>query len=165
MTRRSVPAVAGLLVLLLALPAGASAARLHGKLVVGKGSYFRMIFPDGKRYFSNPDSSARNKTYTPIASGRGAGLRLGGFQGAPSRAFDSRGNFRGSAIIRPVKFAGIRFGLATFRRDPQSHRGVPAPGLNVSGRRITGQFEALAVGWNKLYFNQGAPKPGSRRRW
>jgi len=31
----------------------------------------------------------------------------------------------------------------------------------VSGRRISGQVQALTAEWNKLYFNQGSPKPGA----
>jgi hypothetical protein len=125
------------------------------------GSYFRMIIPGaGRKYFKNPDSSARDKTFTLLRPGTSGGLITGRFQPHPRPPFDRIGNSRAGAIIRPTRFAGIRFGLATLPTDPQSHRKVPAPAMRVSGRRISGQAQAFTAEWNKLYFNQGAPKPG-----
>jgi len=150
-----------------ALPAGAArpataAAVLKGTFRIQGGSYFRMRFPTGGGYFKNPDSRARDKTYTTLSAGSGGGLVSGAYQGQPRRAFDGHGNSHAGAIIRPQAFAGIRFGLATFPRDPVSRRPVPAPGFVLVGRRIYGQTTALTAAWNKLYFNQGVPKPGAR---
>ncbi len=143
---------------------GASAARaLNGTFLVQAGSYFRMRYPGGKRYFRNPDSSARDKSYTSLRGGRSGGLVTGTYQGQPRRGFDSRGNSRASLIVRPTNFAGIRFGLGTFPADPQSRRAVPRPRFRLSGTTIYGQTTALTAAWNKQYFNQGAPKPGTRR--
>ncbi len=141
----------------------ASAAALNGTLRIEPGSYFRMAFPSGRAYFKNPDSPARDKTYTSIRGGSAGGLVTGAYQGQPSPGFDRRGNSRAGSIIRPQKFAGVRFGLATFSRDPQSRRNTPRPTFSVSGRRIFGQTTALTATWNKLYFNQGSPKPGASR--
>lgn len=57
-----------------------------GKLVGGKAtcSYFRMIYPGGSvkggKFFDNPDSTASDKSYTPVRPGRDGGLVTGSFQ-------------------------------------------------------------------------------------
>lgn len=140
----------------------ANASRaLNGTFVIESGSYFRMKFPTGNRYFRNPDSTARDKTYTSLRGGTAGGLISGAYQGQPRSGFDSRGNSRAGSIIRPAKFAGIRFGLGTFTVDPQSRRRVPRPSFRLSGSTISGQVTAVTAAWNKQYFNQGAPKPGA----
>jgi hypothetical protein len=128
------------------------------------GTYFRMIFPGGgRKYFKNPDSGAKDKTYTLLRPGSDGGLITGRFQRHPSPPFDGSGNSRASAIIRPQKFAAIAFGLATLPKDPQSGKTVPAPSVRANGSRLTAYVQALTAEWNKQYFNQGAPKPGSSR--
>jgi hypothetical protein len=123
-----------------------------------------MIFPGGgRKYFKNPDSPANDKTFTLLRPGTSGGLITGRFQPHPQPPFDRTGNSRASAIIRPQRFAGILFGLATLPKDPQSKKTVPAPTVRVSGRTITGLLQAFTAEWNKQYFNQGAPKPGSSR--
>ena len=146
-----------------AAPRATAASALNGTFRIQGGSYFRMRFPTGGAYFKNPDSRARDKTYTLLSAGTSGGLVTGVYQGQPRRAFDGRGNSRAGAIVRPQAFAGIRFGLATFPRDPQTRRGVPRPAFTLVGRRIYGQTTALTAAWNRLYFNQGAPKPGASR--
>ena len=153
-------------------PQARSAAALVGTFALspgrysrGKasGTYFRMIFPGGRGYFRNPDSSARDKSYTLLRAGTAGGLATGRFQPAPRPAFTSSGDARAALIIRPTRFANIKFGLATQARDPQSGRSVPPPRITAVGRRLSGQVHALTAAWNKLYFNQGSPKPGSSR--
>ncbi len=124
------------------------------------GSYFRMIFPGPTRYFNNPDSRARNKTFTLVSPGSAGGLVTGRFQPHPSRVFDRSGNARARAIIRPQRFAGVKFSLATLPRDPQSGRAAAAPSFTATGGRIRGRLPSLTAEWNNQYFNQGAPKPG-----
>jgi hypothetical protein len=34
-----------------------------------------------------------------------------------------------------------------------------APSISVENGKITGQLESWTASWNKLYFNQGSPKP------
>lgn len=142
-------------------PEAKASRALNGTFLIQAGSYFRMKYPTGNRYFRNPDSSARDKTYTSLRGGTAGGLVTGTYQGQPRRGFDSRGNSLASSIIRPAKFAGINFGLGTFTADPQSRRSVPRPSFNLSGTTITGQTTAVTAAWNKQYFNQGAPKPGA----
>jgi hypothetical protein len=133
----------------------------HGR---ASGSYFRMIFPGGgRKYFKNPDSAAGDKTFTLLRPGTSGGLVTGRFQRNPSPPFDRSGNSLAAAIIRPQKFAGIYFGLATLPKDPQSGKTVPAPSVRASGRTLAGFLQALTAEWNKQYFNQGAPKPGAAR--
>lgn len=135
-----------------------------GRFAGGKasGTYFRMIFPGGgRKYFKNPDSAAKDKTYTLLRPGTSGGLVTGRYQPSPSPAFDAKGNSRASAIVRPTKFAAIKFGLATGPKDPQSGNKTPVPVIRLSGRRLTGFLQAFTATWNQQYFNQGSPKPGS----
>ena len=157
MLRHVLPAAA---LLAVAVPSTAAAEPLNGTFRIGSGSSFRMVFPGGKRYFANPDSSSRDKTVTRLRAGRDGGLRTGIFQSHPRPAFDKRGNSLAAAIIRPVTFAGIRFGLATLSRDPQSRRGTGRPVINRRGRALSGRLAAFTAEWNNQYFNQGSPKPG-----
>jgi len=140
-------------------PSASAAGALKGTFRVGAGSYFRMRFPTGGKFFKNPDSASRDKTYTSLKGGSAGGLVTGALQSGSG--FDRRGNSRAGSIVKPTKFAGISFGLATFGRDPQSHKGKPRPSFTLSGTRIHGQVSALTAAWNKLYFNQGASVSGT----
>jgi hypothetical protein len=153
--------------------ASASGTQLTGKLALtpGKlvsahskrytGTYFRMLLPAATdKYFANPDSRAKDKTYTLLRPGTDGGLVLGRYQPAPSPAFTSAGSALATRITRPETFAGIKFSISTAAVDAQSHRSAGAPALHVDGNRITGNLSAWTAEWNKIYFNQGAPKPG-----
>ncbi|HEY5142218.1 MAG TPA: hypothetical protein VII98_01835 [Solirubrobacteraceae bacterium] len=161
-----------------AIPAGASAharsaattASLSGTLKIragtfaaGKpaGSYFRMALPGGANYFANPGSSATDKSYTLLKPGTAGGLVLGKYQSAAP--FDASGNSQAGAIIRPTPFAGILFGVATLRREPAGAPASAAPSATLKGSKLSVQISALTAAWNKLFFNQGTPKPGSRK--
>lgn len=37
---------------------------------------------------------------------------------------------------------------------------MPPPTISVQKGKLSGQVEAWSASWNKLYFNQGSPKPG-----
>jgi len=128
------------------------------------GTYFRMIFPSGTvqhgPYFSNPSSAAADQTYTPLTAGSDGGLVSGNYQDWNKPAFDSDGNALPDRIIQPQRFAGRNFSIVTAPRDPQTQIGVPAPGISVSNGQLSGQVQAWAAGWNRLWFNQGSPKPG-----
>lgn len=132
-----------------------------GKFAKGRasGTYFRMLYPNKKQYFPNPDSKASDKTFILGVAGRDGGLRTGTFQSFPGPAFDSKGNARANGILRPGSFTGIRFSVATVRKDPQSGKAVAATSARVSGRRLTVRIPGFTVAWNNQFFNQGAPKP------
>src|SRR5581483_3943847 len=143
----------------LKLTAGALSS-LHGKKQY-TGSYFRMLLPGRTdQYFSNPQSRAADKTYTLLRPGSDGGLELGRFQTPPNPAFTSSGSARASRITKPETFASIKFSISSAPKDAQSGAGVPAPALVVHGEKITGNLSAWTAEWNKIYFNQGAPKPG-----
>ncbi|MGZ4203553.1 MAG: hypothetical protein ACXVRH_16010, partial [Thermoleophilaceae bacterium] len=159
-----------------AVPAGASASAhgaaattsLTGTLKIkpgtfaaGKpsGSYFRMALPGGANYFANPGSSAADKSYTLLKPGTAGGLVLGKYQSAAT--FDASGNSQAGAIIRPTPFAGILFGLATLKREPASAPASAAPSATLKGSKLSVQLSALTAAWNRLFFNQGTPKPGA----
>jgi hypothetical protein len=146
----------------------ASAKRLDGTFRIKAGSYsggrahgtyFRMIYPGGKKYFPNPDSKASDKTYILGRPGKDGGLVTGRFQPHPDPPFDRRGNARANRIISPGSFTAIDFSVATLRIDPQTHAKAPAPSATVDGRRLTVRLPGYTAEWNKQFFNQGAPKP------
>jgi hypothetical protein len=159
----------------LTIPATATAAKKEligtfkldrGKSVGSKadGSYFRMIYPNGKDkkgpFFINPNSKAKNKSYTLFTPGIDGGLRTGAFQVQPNPAFQGNGFSLANRIIKPLLFAGIKFGLSTAPTDPQSGKDVAPPRIWADGRRISGDLRGFTASWNKIFFNQGAPKPG-----
>jgi len=131
-----------------------------GKFSGGKagGTYFRMIYPGGKKYFPNPDSAASDKTYILGTPGKDGGLATGRFQPHPDPAFDAKGNARANKIIKPGSFTGIRFSVATLKTDPQTKKTVAVTSATVNGRRITLRVPGFTAEWNKQFFNQGAPK-------
>jgi hypothetical protein len=134
-------------------------ATRHGRAKY-TGTYFRMLLPGATdKFFSNPDSRAHDKSYTLLRPGTEGGLRLGSFQQPPSPAFSGTGNALAKRITRPETFAGIRFSISTAPTDAQSGHAVRAPSLTVHGRRITGDLRAWTAEWNRIYFNQGSPKP------
>ncbi len=127
------------------------------------GSYFRMGFPGGANFFENPSSTASDKTFTLVTAGTDGGLITGRYQGEPAEKFDATGNSNAGAIIQPTGFANIRFGLATLKAEASSSPASSAvPSVSLKGSKLTAKLSALTATWNKLYFNQGSPKPGSR---
>src|SRR5689334_5123887 len=65
------------------------------------GSYLRMILPTGTPsgpFLDNADSACADDSYTPLTPGTDGGLVLGGYQPAPSPAYDADGNSRASRI-------------------------------------------------------------------
>jgi hypothetical protein len=146
----------------------ASSKALNGtfKLKAGRysggkasGTYFRMLYPGGKKFFPNPDSKAADKTYILGTPGKDGGLVTGAFQTHPDPAFDGKGNARANRILKPGSFTGIRFTAVTLKKDPQSGASVPAPSASVSGSKLSVRLPGYTVEWNKQSFNQGAPKP------
>jgi hypothetical protein len=131
------------------------------------GTYFRMIQPGGTvangKYFTNPDSTCRDKSITAEKPGADGGLVTGTYQGGPAKAFDASGNALATSIVTPGSFTAIKFGISTNTTDPQTHRAVPAPQILVEGTSLSGQVTAWSAAWNNLYFNQGSPKPDGSR--
>lgn len=128
------------------------------------GSHFRMIFPGGSvasgKFFDNPDSACDDKSYTLVVPGTQGGFVTGRYPPNPTPAFSATGGALASSIIQPQSFTAIDFSIATNKVDPQTNLKVPPPSLRVSGGKISGQLQAWSASWNKLYFNQGSPKPG-----
>jgi hypothetical protein len=125
------------------------------------GTYFRMVLPGGKNgYFQNSSSLAKDKTYTLLAPGSNGGLELGSYQPPPKPAF-SGGSALARAITVPEGFEHIKFSISTAKTDAQSGKPVGPPTLYLNGDKITGNLSAWTAEWNKIYFNQGSPKPGN----
>ena len=159
-----------------AAPAGAAVSRatpLIGtfKLTAGScasatptGTYFRMIFPGGSlsagKFFDNPDSTCTDKSYTLATPGTAGGFTTGKYQPNPVPAFSATGGALASSIIEPQLFTAIDFSVATNPKDPQTGTATPPPTIKVKNGKLSGQVEAWSAAWNKLYFNQGSPKPG-----
>jgi hypothetical protein len=181
MTRTFRRTTTGLLGLAIAATAGvaivgapsqaASSHRLNGTFSLKAGSYshgkahgtwFRMITSRSgskTQFLANPDSTAKDKTYTLGKPGRDGGLATGRFQPHPDPAFDGKGNALANKIILPSPYTAIRFSVATLNKDPQSKKSTAAPSASVSGRHLTIRLPGYTAEWNKQYFNQGAPKP------
>jgi hypothetical protein len=127
------------------------------------GTYFRMIFPNGSvakgEFFQNPDSLCPNKTFTLAVPGVQGGLVTGRYQPNPAPSFTASGGALADSIVRPQGFTAIDFSIATNRKDPQTGLSVPPPSISVANGKLSGQVEAGSAAWNKLYFNQGSPKP------
>jgi len=170
MTRRLTLAATLALAAALVLPSAAGAApakKLTGTFKFGKGTYFRMVYPNGSvekgPFFANPNSRSKDKTYTVLKAGIDGGLRTGVFQEAPDPPFDSRGFSLSNRIMQPTLFAGIAFGLSTAAEDAQSGKSVGAPVVKLEGRKLSGDLRAFTASWNSIWFNQGSPKPNGRR--
>lgn len=127
------------------------------------GTYFQMIFPGGTvangKFFDNPDSTCPNKAYTLLVPGVQGGLVTGKYQPNPTPAFSAEGGALADSIVQPQSFTAIDFSIATNELDPQTGLKVPAPAIRVKKGKLSGQLGAWSASWNKLYFNQGSPKP------
>jgi hypothetical protein len=129
-----------------------------GRYAKGKagGSFLRMVLPGGGKYFDNPDSPSPDKSYTLISAGAQGGLATGRYQPNPSPVFDSKGDARVNAIMRPQSFDGIDFSVASVGKNPQTGARNPVPSIRVSGAALSGQVEAVTAEWNGQYFAQGS---------
>ncbi|HZQ86601.1 MAG TPA: hypothetical protein VFA83_17270 [Acidimicrobiales bacterium] len=171
-------AAATLALVLVGLFAAAPPARAAGTNLVGTfaltpgtcpsggatGTYFRMVQPSGTvakgPFVSNGDSTCADKTYTLLAPGSDGGAVSGGYQPAPSPAFDGQGNSLANRIVVPAVFFGVRFGLSTDPKDRQTGASVTPLAVQVDpAGKLSGDLRAWEATWNKQDFNQGSPKP------
>jgi len=131
------------------------------------GTYFQMIYPGGTvaagKFFDNPDSTCANKAYTLATPGVQGGFVTGKFQANPVPAFNAQGGALANGIVQPQVFSAINFSIATDKVDPQTGLTVPPPAISLKNGKLSGQVEAWSASWNKLYFNQGSPKPDGTR--
>jgi hypothetical protein len=134
---------------------------------VTRGSYFRMIQPNGKPgegpYVPNGDSPCGDKTWAPMKPGTDGGLRTKAYQPYPDPAFDEKGNGTFSSVTQPTTWFAVTFAIATNEKDPQTGSGTSLPKVMVEDGKLSGDLSAYAAAWNKQHFNQGAPKPGGDR--
>ena len=130
------------------------------------GSYFKMVQPGGTvdagPYVSNPDSSCADQSITPLSPGADGGLRTGAYQPQPDPPFAANGGSASAAVIKPVGFFAVGFGISTNAKDPQTGNTVPIPRVDRSATKLTGDLSALSVSWNQQQFNQGSPKPNGK---
>ena len=127
------------------------------------GSWFRMVQPGGTAnkgpYMLNADSPADGGRATLLAPGTSGGLRTGGYQSQPARAFDGGGNSLSDAIMTPTKFFGVRFSISTNKSDLQTKTEVAPPTVVFKDGKLTSDLSSWSASWNNQNFNQGAPKP------
>lgn len=132
-----------------------------------EGTYFQMITRGGTAedgpYFPNPDSPCQDKSLTPQSPGADGGLVTGSFQSGPDPAFDASGGALVSRIVKTGSFTAIQFGISTEKTDPGTQETNPAPQIFLKDGKLSGQITAWTAAWNKLYFNQGSPKPDGSR--
>jgi hypothetical protein len=130
---------------------------------VPSGSYFRMVEAGGSiedgPFIPNADSSCSDTTYTLLTPGDDGGLASGDYQPAPDPAFGPDGAALAAAIIEPVTFFGLAFGLASNPTDAEAGD-VPAPTVTATDGVLGGDLSAIAAYYGGEVFNQGAPKPG-----
>ncbi len=140
---------------------GKSAAKAGGVKV--SGSYFRMVYPNGSTtkgpFFINTDSKSLDQSYTPFVPGIDKGLRTGSFQPQPNPPFAPNGFSLANRIVQPLAFAGINFSLSTGPTDLQGGQKVGPPSITANGHKLSGDLRGFTASWNKIYFNQGSPKP------
>ncbi|MEV4419692.1 hypothetical protein AB0L40_06890 [Patulibacter sp. NPDC049589] len=122
------------------------------------GSWFRMKTPTGD-YLGNYSSSASDPSYTLFKPGTDGGLVTGGYQAAPTPAFDPNGNAIAKRILQTEPFFGVQFGVSTNQLDPQTQTAVPPPSIIATSGKLSGQLSSWAAQWNTQSFNQGSPKP------
>jgi hypothetical protein len=176
--RRTTAALA-LLVLPLAGCGGGSHAAAKGTALTGlltvtkgscaaataTGSWFKMATAGGTAdkgpFVTNADSGCTDKTVTSLVPGTDGGLRTGAYQAQPTPVFDAKGNSLSKAIVGPVRFFAVDFGVATNAKDPQTGTAAPAPSVTVDGSTLTADLSSWGVSWNGQHFNQGSPKPGA----
>jgi len=131
------------------------------------GTYFRMIDPNGTiahgKFFDNPDSACKDKSFSVESPGTEGGLITGKYQPSPAKAFDAKGNAQADLITKPGSFTAIQFAIETEPRDPQTNKAVPAPSIIDTKGKLSGQVTAWSAAWNNQYFNQGSPKPDGTR--
>jgi hypothetical protein len=144
--------------------------KLHSGACSGSavsGTYFQMIYPGGTvasgKFFDNPDSTCANKAYTLASPGVQGGFVTGKYQPNPVPPFNAQGGALAAGIVQPQLFTAIDFSIATNKVDPQTGLRVPPPAISVKSGKLSGQVEAWSASWNKLYFNQGSPKPDGSR--
>lgn len=176
---RSILALAAVLTLVIVGPASAAGQQLVGTLQIdpGKavrkgstfkvtGSYFRMVYPNGSPtkgpFFLNTDSRSPDQSYTLFVPGIDKGLRVGSYQPQPNPAFAPNGFALANRIVQPLLFAGIKFSLSTGPVDMQGGQEVSPPTITANGRKLTGDLRGFTASWNKIYFNQGSPKPDGK---
>jgi hypothetical protein len=126
-----------------------------------------MIQPGGTvakgKYFSNPDSSCRDKSFSVQRPGADGGLVTGSFQPNPAKAFNAHGDALADRITTPGSFTAIKFAISTNSTDPQTGKRLSAPRIVDNGGRLSGEITAWTAAWNNLFFNQGSPKPDGSR--
>lgn len=129
------------------------------------GSTFRMVNPGGQvgkgPFVANGDSRCADKTVTLLAPGTQGGLEAGTYQAEPATAFGADGSSTSAAIVAPVSFFAVSFGVSTNATDPQTKKATPVPTVTRDGSRLSADLSAWSVAWNHQHFNQGAPKPGA----
>lgn len=125
------------------------------------GSWFEMLDADeqDRQPLQNGNSPLANQDYTPLYPGSDGGLETFAQQPAPSPAFSESGNALADAIMQPQNFFGDDFSVVSQATDPQTGETDPLPRIVDTAGQLSGQVTAWAVGWNKQWFNQGAPKP------
>jgi len=130
---------------------------------VTAGSYFRMVQADGTLadgpFIENGDSTCGDKTWNPLLPGDDGGLVTGSYQPQPDPVFDAAGNAMVEAIVMPVPFFAVDFGVSTNETDPQTGESTPTPSITSTEGALSGDLSAFAAAWNNQLFNQGSPKP------
>jgi hypothetical protein len=113
------------------------------------GSFLVIVDSADSKTVGNPDGGCKNKYYTPLSPGTQKGIETGEFQEDPIPTFDGHGDSLADAIIAPVSFLGVKFGMSTSPDDVQdAPNGPPAftpPTATIRGTKLTLNLRSLNI--------------------
>ncbi len=112
-------------------------SELYGKLLIGKGSQFRLEMLGGYSYFNIRDRLALNARVVPRAGNPGFGTET-----SFSDYFDAENNFHGAQIGVQSK---VRQGRWSFTSTNKVHFGNVAQTVAIDGSSQTGPFNGAPV--------------------
>jgi hypothetical protein len=113
------------------------------------GSFLVIVDSAGSKTVGNPNGGCKNKYYTPLSPGTQKGIETGQFQTDPIPTFDAHGDSLADAVIAPVSFLGVKFGMATNPDDVQDAPNGPTaftpPTATVRGTKLTLNLRSLNI--------------------
>jgi hypothetical protein len=118
------------------------------------GSFLVIVDSAGSKTVANPTGGCANKYYTPLSPGSDKGIVTGRFQANPTPTFDAHSNSLADAVIQPVSFHGVKFGMGTASVDVQD---APAGKPVFAAPRATVQGDKLSLDLRSLNITYGGP--------
>jgi hypothetical protein len=118
------------------------------------GSFLVIVNSAGGKTVANPAGGCANKFYTPLTPGLDKGIMTGQFQANPTPTFDAHSNSLANAVIQPVSFLGVKFGMGTSANDVQDD---PAGSPTFAPPRAVVRGTKLSIDLRSLNITYGGP--------